>query len=143
MTSYMTVEKWVDELLYGHEKRHFNMFRMNQCTFCQLFMDLENTYELQPSDIISILEKVGLFVYVLSKRVSNGDAQERFQYSGEMISRVFKEVLDAMDNFYKDMLKPRDPEFKDIPLEIGNDNQYMPHFKVRLCSISIFIFCIG
>jgi len=92
---------------------------------------------------VLILEKVGIFVYVLSKGASNRDAQECFQHSDETISRVFREVLDAMDGFCKDMLKPRDPEFKDIPLEIANDNRYMPHFKVRLCSISIFIFCIG
>ena len=33
MTLYITRGKWVNELLYGHEKRCFNMFRMNQCTF--------------------------------------------------------------------------------------------------------------
>ena len=44
MTSYMTGEKWVNELLHGHEKRCFNIFRMNQCTFQQLCMELENKY---------------------------------------------------------------------------------------------------
>jgi len=46
MTSYMTGEKWMNELLYGHEKYCFNMFRMNQCTFRQLCMNLKNKYGL-------------------------------------------------------------------------------------------------
>ena len=140
MTSYMTGEKWMNELLYGHQKRCFNMLRMNPCTFHQLCTDLENIYGLQSSDRISILEKVGLFVYVLSKGASNRDAQERFQHSGETISRIFREVLDAMEGFCKDMLKP--PEFKDVPLEIANDNRYMPHFKVSSSLLSICLLCI-
>ena len=71
---------------------------------------------------MSILKKVVLFVYVLSKGASNRDAQECFKHFGETITRVFKEVFDAMDVFCKDMLKPKDPEFNDIPLEIANDN---------------------
>ena len=42
MTSYVTTEKRLNELLYGHEKRCFNMFRMNQRTFRLLCMDLKN-----------------------------------------------------------------------------------------------------
>ena len=85
-------------------------------------MDLENKYRLQPSNRMSILEKMSLFLYVLSKGASNRNAQERFQHSSETTLRAFREVLDAMDGFCKDMLEPRDPEFKDIPLKIANDN---------------------
>ncbi|KNA09332.1 hypothetical protein SOVF_154580 [Spinacia oleracea] len=78
---------------------------------------------------MSILEKVGLFVYILSKAQSNRDAHERFQHSGETVSRIFKEVLDAMDGLSRDILRPRDPEFKEIPSQIVDDTRYMPHFK--------------
>ena len=53
-------------------------------------MDLESKYGLLPLDRISTLEKVGLFVYLISKRASNRDAQERFQHSGETVSRIFE-----------------------------------------------------
>ena len=70
-----------------------------------------------------ILEKFGLFVYIHSKGASNRDAGECFQHSDETISRVFKEVLDAIDCLCKEMLKPRDPKFKDnIPQEVVNDS---------------------
>ena len=58
-------------------------------------------------------------MHVLSKEASNRDAQEHFQHSGETISRAFKEVLNAIDVFCKDMMKAKDLELKDIPLEIA------------------------
>ncbi|WCJ39611.1 hypothetical protein M5689_020588 [Euphorbia peplus] len=78
---------------------------------------------------MSVLEKVGIFVWILSKGASNRDAQERFQHSGETVSRIFKEVLDVMDGLSRDILRPRDPEFSNIPSQIANDTRYMPHFK--------------
>ncbi|CAH9097124.1 unnamed protein product, partial [Cuscuta europaea] len=129
MTSYLTGEMWINELLSGHDKRCFNAFRMHQETFRHLCFDLENKYGLRPSYRMSVLEKVGLFVFVLSKGASNRDTQERFQHSGETVSRIFKEVLSAMDGFSRDLIVPKDPEFKDVPIQIGNDERYMPHFK--------------
>ncbi|CAA0815501.1 Unknown protein [Striga hermonthica] len=34
-----------------------------------------------------------------------------------------------MDSFARDILVPKDPEFKDIPTCISSDERYMPHFK--------------
>uniref|UniRef100_A0A803MZC3 Transposase n=1 Tax=Chenopodium quinoa TaxID=63459 RepID=A0A803MZC3_CHEQI len=91
--------------------------------------DLENKYGLLPSERMSTLEKLGIFLCVLSIVASNREAQERFQHSGETISRVFKEVLDATQGLSRDILRPRDPEFKEIPNQIANDTRYMPYFK--------------
>ncbi|WCJ38260.1 hypothetical protein M5689_019332 [Euphorbia peplus] len=129
MYDFISNGRKMQELLNGHEKRCFNMFRMTQSMFRQLCKDLEHKYNLFPSDRMSVLEKVGIFVWILSKGASNRDAQERFQYSGETVSRIFKEVLDAMDGLSRDKLRPRDPEFSDIPSQIANDTRYMPHFK--------------
>ena len=63
-------------------------------------MDVENKYG--PSDRMTILEKVGLFLYILNKGASNRDIQEHFQHSGETMGRVFKELLDAIDYLCKD-----------------------------------------
>ncbi|KAH9680641.1 DDE Tnp4 domain-containing protein [Citrus sinensis] len=61
--------------------------------------------------------------------VGNRLAQERFQHSGETVSRYFGEALDAICRLSIDLIKPFDPEFKDIPEEILKDSRYMPHFK--------------
>lgn len=125
MTSYLTGEKWMNKLFNGHEKWCFNMFRMNQDTFRQLCVDLEGYYGLRPSDRMSTLEKVGIFVYVLSKVLPIEMSNNVFN----TISRVFKEVLNAMDGLSRNILIPTDPEFKEIPPQIANDTRYMPHFK--------------
>ncbi|XP_021866515.1 protein ALP1-like isoform X2 [Spinacia oleracea] len=52
-----------------------------------------------------------------------------------MCTRIFKEVLDAMDGLSRDILRPRDPEFKEIPSQIVDDTRYMPHFKRINCDI--------
>ncbi|KAH1063729.1 hypothetical protein J1N35_028716 [Gossypium stocksii] len=118
----------MQKLLNGHEKRCFHMFRMTQSTFHQLCMDLESKYGLFPSDRISTLENVDLFVFTLSKGASN-DIQERFQHFGEAISRILNEVLNIMDDLSRDIIRPRDLEFKEIPSQIANDTKYMPYFK--------------
>ncbi|XP_019177794.1 PREDICTED: putative nuclease HARBI1 [Ipomoea nil] len=129
MTSYLRGERRMNELLNGCEERCFNTFRMKQSTFCQLCVDLENKYGLRSSSRMSILEKVGLFVYLLGMGASNRDVEERFQRSSKTISRTFREVLNAMDGFSRDILVPKDPELKEIPPQIVNDARYMPHFK--------------
>ncbi|KAL5560495.1 hypothetical protein UlMin_036706 [Ulmus minor] len=55
-------------------------------------------------------------------------------------------VLDAICLMSVDVLKPQDPEFKDIPIQILNDSRYMPHFKVKLITDFFFLllmYCIG
>ncbi|KAH9688209.1 DDE Tnp4 domain-containing protein [Citrus sinensis] len=70
--------------------------------------------------------------YKLLQMVQTGVAlmaQERFQHSGETISRWFGIVLDAVCHMAIDFLKPSDPQFKEIPKKIRNDDRYWPYFK--------------
>ena len=113
MISFRTGKRWIQELLNSHEKRCFNLLRMKQSTFRQLCADLESKYVLLPS-----------------RNISKRNVEERFQHSGETVSRVLKEVLNAMDGLSRDIIKPRDPEFNEVPTQIRNDAKYMPHFKV-------------
>ena len=55
--------------------------------------------------------------------------QERFQYSGESESRWFEIVLDVVCLMAMDIIKPSDPQFKEVPDKIRNDNWYLPYFK--------------
>ena len=78
---------------------------------------------------MAIEEQIALFLYILGQPGSIRNAQERFQHSGETISRQFHNVLDAVCGLAKDIIKPVDPLFTDIPNEIRNDEQYYPYFK--------------
>ena len=138
MTSYQTELKWVLEMIRGHEKRCMNMFRVNKETFLQLCDDLEKHHGLHESRRMSTIEKVGMFLYTFSVGASNRDVVERFQHSGETVSRCFREVLSAVLLLAKEVIKPTDPEFKKTPSKIQNDARYMPHFKVINFSLSLF-----
>ncbi|WKA10933.1 hypothetical protein VitviT2T_028476 [Vitis vinifera] len=55
--------------------------------------------------------------------------QERFQHSGESVSRWFEIVLDVVCLMAVDIIKPSDPQFKEVPDKIRNDDRYWPYFK--------------
>uniref|UniRef100_A0A6N2MWC7 Uncharacterized protein n=1 Tax=Salix viminalis TaxID=40686 RepID=A0A6N2MWC7_SALVM len=60
---------------------------------------------------------------------SNRHVQERFQHSGETVSRCMKEVLKALCLFAIDIIKPTDPDFTNTPIQIAINRRFMPHFK--------------
>ncbi|KAL5571098.1 hypothetical protein UlMin_020695 [Ulmus minor] len=61
--------------------------------------------------------------------VGNKLAQEHFQHSAWTTCTYFSKVFNAICLVSVDILKPQDPEFKDIPIQILNDSRYMPHFQ--------------
>jgi hypothetical protein len=114
---------------------------MDPTLFTQLCEDLQSKYGLQPSKrmTVEVVEKVGIFVYTLAMGASNRDVRERFQHSGETISRAFHEVLEAISGrssgykgLARDIIRPKDPTFQFIPPYIANDERYMPYFKVNI-----------
>ncbi|XP_071718684.1 uncharacterized protein [Rutidosis leptorrhynchoides] len=136
MTSSLTGEAWVIEVLNGHPIRCVNAFRMHPDLFRKLCGELETNYGLQSSDKMSTFEMVGIFMYTLALGLSNRDVMERFQRSGETISRAFHEVLNAIigrDKGFQglacDIIRQKDPIFQLIPPQIMNDKRYMPYFK--------------
>ncbi|XP_071740360.1 uncharacterized protein [Rutidosis leptorrhynchoides] len=136
MTSSLTGEAWVMEVLNGHPIRCVNAFRMHPDLFRKLCGELETNYGLQSSDKMSTFEMVGIFMYTLALGLSNRDVMERFQRSGETISQAFHEVLNAIigrdkgfQGLARDIIRPKDPTFQLIPPQITNDKRYMPYFK--------------
>ncbi|GAV66067.1 hypothetical protein CFOL_v3_09578, partial [Cephalotus follicularis] len=121
------------EVMQGNETRCFNMFKMEKHVFVKLINKLQSCYGLKVSRRMSALEMVAIFANIASLGCSNRAAQERFQHSCETASRVFDKVLDSVCKMAIDIIRPADPSFKDIPMEILNDSRYMPHFKMKLC----------
>ena len=130
MNSYNTSMRWLTEILNGNWIRCVNMFRMDAETLKSLALELETMYGLKPSRRMSVIEKVGMFLYTLALGASNKEVQERFQHSGETVSRNFNEVLRFVCLLAADLIRPVDPEFTTIPLEIETNPRYMPYFKV-------------
>ena len=131
MVSYNTGMRWLSEVLRGHWKRSVNMFRMDATTLLSLCTELETHHGLKPSRRMSVIEKVAMFLFTIAVGASNRQVQERFQHSGETISRCFKEVLKSLRLFAVEVIKPVDPQFTSTPREIAMNPRFMPHFKVR------------
>nr|GEV48662.1 putative nuclease HARBI1 [Tanacetum cinerariifolium] len=128
-------EDWMKDVLNGNSIRCVNAFRMHPHIFKKLCRELQANYGLKSSDKMSALEKLGIFVYTFALGVSNRDVGERFQRSGETISRAFHDVLDAItakgngfNGLSSDIIRPKDPSFP-IPHQIMNDKRYMSYFK--------------
>jgi len=139
MDSYNTGMQWLTEILHGHWTRCVNMFRMDAKTFQTLCFTLENQYGLKASRRMCVFEKVGIFLYTIALGASNREVQERFQHSGETISRYFNEVLRSVCSLATDLIQPADPGFVNTPREIVKNPRYMPHFKV----MSLIVFFNG
>jgi hypothetical protein len=139
--SSQTGNKWLMEVLRGNERRCYNMFRMDKEVFLCLCDELETKFGSLGSRRTSHKEIVGMFVHMLGHNVSNKLAQERFQHSGETISRYFGEALDMLNLLGQEIIKPLDPDFNGVAPEILNDRRYMPHFKVFII-FNIFIISV-
>ena len=131
IVSYNTGIHWLSELLNGHWKRCVNMFRMDANTLTSLCVDLETRYGLKPSSCMPAMEKLAMFIFTIAIGASNRQVQERFQHSGEIVSRCINEALEVVCLLVVDVIKPTDPDFTSIPREIATNQRYMPHFKVR------------
>ncbi|TXG60628.1 hypothetical protein EZV62_015203 [Acer yangbiense] len=131
MNSIQSGNMWLMELLQGNESRCYTMFRMDKDVFFRLCNDLETNYGLRGSRRMSVIEILGIFLHILGHGVGNRLVQERFQHSGETVSRYFGQVLDVVCRMAMDIIKPQDSDFRDIPEEILTDSRYMPHFKKK------------
>ncbi|PWA98188.1 nuclease HARBI1 [Artemisia annua] len=136
MTSSQKGQAWMNEVLNGNPIGCVNAFRIHSNVFMKLCGELEAKYGLKSSDRISVVENLGIFVYTLALGVSNRNVGERFQRSGETISRAFHDVLEAITargnscrGLARDIIWPKDPTFQSTPHQILNDTRYMPYFK--------------
>ncbi|RVW49612.1 hypothetical protein CK203_076739 [Vitis vinifera] len=64
-----------------------------------------------------------MFLTTIGHGLSNRMIQERFQHSGESVSRWFEIVLDVVCLMSVDIIKPSDPQFKEVPDKIRNDDR--------------------
>ena len=129
-TSDRTGHMFITEVLNGHPRRCYEMFRLNVPVFRQLCIDLTTNYGLQQTRNVSIEESVGIFLMTLAHGCSNRFVQEFFNHSGETIHRHFHTVLEAVLKLSADIIKPDANYNDDVPEYILNNPRYYPMFKV-------------
>ncbi|XP_026395767.1 putative nuclease HARBI1 [Papaver somniferum] len=116
----------VDEILDGHDARCQNSFRMEKHVFLLLCELLQKKQLLRHSKGVRVEEKVAIFMLAIGHNERNIILQERFQHSGETISRHFNAVLDVIVQLADDFLQPAGPS---TPDEIRENPRFYPYFK--------------
>ncbi|EJD45179.1 transposase [Auricularia subglabra TFB-10046 SS5] len=127
-TSVLTGEMWVRELLAGHPARIYDNMAMRQHVFRRLSEWLAVRCDLTDTRWVTKEEQLAIFLYACVTNLSNRKLAERFQRSGDTISRIFHRVLDTMiqPGFYKALVMLPDDR---IPPEIRNNEEFWPWFQ--------------
>ncbi|XP_057719160.1 uncharacterized protein LOC130980551 [Arachis stenosperma] len=133
-TSEQTGYLWVQEILCGHDIRCYEMFRMEKHVFFK-FCDELVEQGLKSTRQMGVQEMVAMFLNTVGHGVGNRMIQERFQHSGETVSRHFHEVLVACLRLSIKYIKPSDPKFQNVHSKIKNDQRYWPFFKNAIGAI--------
>ena len=102
------------DVLNGHEIRCFEQFRMEKHVFMNLLETLTKRYGLKEGFDMPLIEVLAMFLTTIGHGLSNRMIQERFQHSGKSVSRWFEIVLDVVCLMAIDIIKPSDPQFKEV-----------------------------
>jgi hypothetical protein len=86
-TSALTGQDWVNELLSGHSGRFYNQFGMHRHVFCKLLETLRSLTGFDDTRYVSAEEQLMIFLHFARQAKSNRALMERFQRSGDTISK--------------------------------------------------------
>ncbi|ONI29443.1 hypothetical protein PRUPE_1G198400 [Prunus persica] len=120
-------DKWVMDVLNGHKIRCYEQFRMEKHVFIKLLETLTSAYDLKEVGDIPVVEV--LFLIILGHGFTYRMVQERFQHSGETVSKWFGIILDVFCPMASYIISPQDPHFRRVPGKIKVDDRYWPYFK--------------
>ena len=108
----------------------FEMCRMSKDPFIAIVGLIR---QFLPPGHISAEESFMMFMKVLAHSDRNRVVQDRFNHSGETVSRHFGYVLDAITHLTPNVIKH--PGYTTTPPEIVNNPKYWPWFKVSLMNL--------
>src|SRR5436305_1949590 len=125
-TSPLSGHQYIHELLNSHPNRIQEVLRMKLEVFQFLCVELK-TKGLKDSRYgITVEQQVAMFLYVVARSASNRDVQERFQHSGETVSRYFHAVLKAINRLVPKYIKL---PTSNIPVAITSNAKFYPFFS--------------
>ncbi|KAH9138170.1 hypothetical protein LEN26_005390 [Aphanomyces euteiches] len=86
----------MQEMLQGNENAFVESFRMTRSIFRSLIEELVEYGCLRPSRKVGLNEQLGIFLFFAGQHASSAQLQDRFQLSGETITRHLQSVLVAI-----------------------------------------------
>ena len=126
-TSVLTGSLYYSELMDTPSVNRFQQVaRMDKETFLSLIAFLADFGRLQSSDMISVGEKVMIFIHVLLG-FTNRQTAERWQHSGSTISIIIHEVSEAFRRCSNHILV-RPKEGDPVSPKISSDPTFSPFF---------------
>ena len=78
---------------------------------------------------ITIEEQVAMFLFTVARSASNRDVQERFQHSGETVSRYFHDVLKAINRLVPKYIKLPTSSGPNVSIAITSNAKFYPFFS--------------
>ncbi|KAL6502688.1 hypothetical protein OROHE_024341 [Orobanche hederae] len=118
---------FMNEVLHlGNDDRCREMLRMDKHVFHKLSGTLRQKGMLRDTAGVMIEEQLAIFLNIVGHNERNRVIQERFQHSGETISRHFNNVLKAIKSLSHEFLQP--PPLT-TPSEILTNNRFYPYFE--------------
>ena len=95
----MVKEPCRDSSYRGHHIRRHELFRMEKHVFLHLVKVLIERNLLEDNRGVTVEEQLAIFLMTIGHNETNRNLQERFQHSGETISRHFNS-LKSFGNFF-------------------------------------------
>ncbi|KAK6145042.1 hypothetical protein DH2020_021862 [Rehmannia glutinosa] len=117
---------FMTEVLNGDDDFCREMLRMDKHVFRKLSDTLRQRGMLRDTASVMIEEQLGIFLNIVGHNERNRVIQERFQHSGETISRHFNNVLKAIKSLSREFLQP--PPLT-TPVEILKSNRFYPYLE--------------
>lgn len=131
-TSSLSAHAYIQELLNSDNSiRIQRVLHMKPEVFRFLCKELEDKGGLTSTRFITVEKQVAIFLFTVARCASNRDVQDRFQHSGETVSRYFRLILQPINFLVPQYIKLPNPNA--IPAAITHN----PKFN------TIFNNCIG
>ncbi|KAL6888952.1 hypothetical protein ACP4OV_009978 [Aristida adscensionis] len=124
--SQSSVAEWICKVLEDDRGQGYDKFRVEPHIIQEFsdFLRLKNL--LRNTRGVSVEEKIGMFMYMLSQNASFQKLSEKFQHSTETIHRHIKACFDAVTSLTCEFVKPPSTA---VHWKISSDRNYGPYFE--------------
>src|SRR5216117_4617042 len=92
---------------------------------------------------ITIEEQVAMFLFTVARSAGNRDVQERFQHSGETVSRYFHDVLKAINRLVPKYIKLPTSSGPNMSIAITSNAKFYPYSLITCRQCLYEILCGG
>ncbi|KAF0705149.1 hypothetical protein AaE_014638 [Aphanomyces astaci] len=126
--SILTGDLWMREMMMGNHNAFVETFRMPRETFCRLLDKLTTDGGLVGTQHVSSREMLGMFLYFSGHKASSANLQQRFQHSGDTITRHIHSTLKSIVQLASQYIQIPN-EGSPTPSQIASNPKFAPYFN--------------